>query len=313
MGPWPLLDPHATHDDDGHNGRVMVTTDEEVDVDRIVVGFDGSEPAMEAVRWAAAEADRRGWDVLVVQSWREPLFGGPSWVELWEDPDLPRQRAQADLDAAVEAVASDHPAVGFATQLANDSPARAVIDASEGVSLVVVGARGRGGFSTLLLGSVSQRIVSRAATTVVVVRGDVDGDGDVVVGVDGSPTGRRALAWAAEEARLRSRKLRAVMAWTYLVPQGEHGAEPFRAEYTDADARLALRTICDEVLGPDPQVELDLDAVCDMAARALIERAADASLLVIGPGESSVPARLDLGSVSLQVLHHAPCPVALVR
>lgn len=161
--------------------------------------------------------------------------------------------------------------------------------------MVVVGHRGRGEFSSLLLGSVSQWIATRALSTVVVVRPSENKDGDVLVGADGSEPSRRALAWAAEEARQRDSRLRVVLAWSYLLPEGVHGLEPFRAGYTDADARRALRTIAEEVLGPDPGLEVKLEATCDLAARALIERADHAALLVVGPQKSSMHSRLDLG------------------
>ena len=282
-------------------------------MEQIVVGFDGSKPAMGALRWAAEEAERHGWEVLVVQSWREPILGDRPLIEIWQDPEAGARLVKAELDGAVDRVAGDHPAVHFSTQLLGDRPDRVIIEVSEDAPLVVVGARGRGGFSSLLLGSVSRRVASGAASTVVVVRGKWDAGGDVVVGVDGSVPSRRALAWAAAEARQRRCRLRVVLAWSYLLPEGVHGPEPFRASYTDADARLALRTIADEVLGTDPGVEVELEATCELAAKALMERGEDAALLVVGPRKSSMRTRFDLGSVTLQLLHHAPCPLAIVR
>ncbi len=279
----------------------------------ILVGFDGSKAATEALRWAARAAAHHGWDVLVIQSWREPVYGERSWLEVWGDPNAPEREAQADLDAATAPVAERHPGVNFSTMLVNDSPARTLVDLSVGRPLVVVGARGRGGFSTLLLGSVSQKVAATSPSTVVVVRGDGDEQGDVVVGVDGSRASRQALRWAAEEARLRGLQLRVVMAWSYLLPVGEHGLEPFRASYTGDDARAALDAIIAEELGDDPGIEVRADPVCALASRALIERGADAALVVVGPRETSVHPRAGLGSVTTQVLHHATCPVAIVR
>ena len=103
------------------------------------------------------------------------------------------------------------------------------------------------------------------------------------------------------------------MAWSYLMPEGEHGVEPFRVSYTSDHASLALQNIVKEVLGSDPGLVVELEATCDLAARALIERAGDASLVVVGPQKTPSRAWLDLGSVTLQALHHVSCPIAIVR
>src|SRR5690606_21811654 len=95
----------------------------------------------------------------------------------------------------------------------------ALVDASAAADLVVVGARGLGGFRSLLLGSVSATVVERALSSVAVVRDDANHPlGPVVVGVDGSTLARRALAWAAEEARRRAAPLEVVHAWAGTVP-----------------------------------------------------------------------------------------------
>lgn len=287
---------------------------EEADVEQVVVvGFDGSKSAMEALRWAGDEAERRGWGVHVIESWRDPVFFHRSWVEVWEDPDLEERQAQAELDAAVATVAADHPDVPFATDLTAERPSQALTHASEDVPLVVVGARGRGGFSSLVLGSVSQHVAAHGASNVVVIRGLSQPDGEVVVGVDGSEPSRLALAWAAEAARLHARPLRVVMAWSWLAPLGERGREPFRAEWGAEDAALSLHAIVADVVGFDSEIDIELEAVYGLPAATLIERGEDAALLVVGPRARSMTTPAHLGSVALQVLHHAPCPLVIVR
>ena len=97
---------------------------------KVVVGWDGSAGAEGALRWAASEAARRHADVAVVRSWIEPVFGGPSLLEAWEDPDALERQAKEELEAAVRAVADEHPDVTFRTHLVGARPADAVLHAS---------------------------------------------------------------------------------------------------------------------------------------------------------------------------------------
>ena len=132
--------------------------------------------------------------------------------------------------------------------------------------------------------------------------------GVVVVGVDGSDGGRRALQWAAEEARLRGARLRVVHVWSYLNQAGE----AFDPAYGEDDAR---RFLDESVAGlGDGASGLDVErvAVNDLPARGLLDSAADADLLVVGARGMGGFRGLLLGSVSQQVAQHAPCPVVIV-
>lgn len=282
-------------------------------VGQVVVGTDGSPSALRAMQWAAQESARFGSEVVAIRSWSDPLILGPSLTQAWMEPNSAEKQVRGELDEEIAGFAEAHPEVRFISELVSESPAAALLAASEEASLVVVGNRGRGGFASLLLGSVSQRVAMAATSTVVVVRKTDHADGPVVVGVDGSVPSRDALTWAADAARARGRGLRVVLAWNYLAPLDEHGPTAFRANYTEADAWKTLSAIVDETLGTDIDQEVDLQAVCDLPARALLGQAEDASLVVLGPRGWSRHARVGLGSVTLQVLHHASCPLAIVR
>ncbi|MDP1804430.1 MAG: universal stress protein [Acidimicrobiales bacterium] len=127
----------------------------------------------------------------------------------------------------------------------------------------------------------------------------------VVVGVDGSEQARRALTWAAEEAKLRGARLRVVHVWSYLAQTGE----AFDPTYGDDDARRLLQ---EAVAGLDDGVDIELTAVCDLPARGLLDSSRDADLLVVGARGMGGFGGLLLGSVSQQVAQHAPCPVVIV-
>jgi nucleotide-binding universal stress UspA family protein len=133
----------------------------------IVVGVDGSEHSRRALQWAAEEAAQRGATLEVVLAWT--LLAQPGTKP--PKPDFTDTDARAVLEQIVdEALGADRPE-GMVLSPINDLAARALIDASEEASLVVVGSRGLGGFRDLLLGSVSGQVVRHAKCPVVVIPG----------------------------------------------------------------------------------------------------------------------------------------------
>jgi nucleotide-binding universal stress UspA family protein len=136
----------------------------------------------------------------------------------------------------------------------------------------------------------------------------------IVVGVDGSKAGQAALEWAAEEGRLRRAEVEAVHVWTYppmtyltgLVP-----APTFAHDDLAAEAEAVLERACD-ALG-ESGAGLRRVVAEGAPAPTLIERARGADLLVLGSRGHGGFAGLLLGSVSQQCVHHAPCPVVIVR
>jgi nucleotide-binding universal stress UspA family protein len=141
----------------------------------------------------------------------------------------------------------------------------------------------------------------------------VETGGRIVVGFDGSKPARRALEWAAAEARLRDAVLRVVYAWM-IVPIAV--PELVIAEDVDELQRSAEAYLADAVAGllpADDGVEVELVVVNARPAEALLEAAKDADLLVVGSRGLGGFAGLLLGSISSQCAHHAPCPVVIVR
>jgi nucleotide-binding universal stress UspA family protein len=149
--------------------------------------------------------------------------------------------------------------------------------------------------------------------------------GAVVVGVDGSPGAGEALRWALAEARLRKVPLRAVHAWAYTYAGGTAGGYSNLGfigslDLPGADARdLArvaeetLETALGEAVGETTDVEIERQVVEGQAAAVLIGAAAPGDLLVVGSRGHGGFADLLLGSVSQQCVHHAQCPVVVVR
>lgn len=136
---------------------------------RIVVGVDGSPSSQEALRWALGQARLTGQKVDAVTSWRIPVDYGVGGAGMLTTFDWEGSAAGL-LKETVAAVAGSSDADQVTQHVVMGHPARVLLDASEDAALVVVGSRGRGGFTGMLLGSVSQQVVTRAACPVVVVR-----------------------------------------------------------------------------------------------------------------------------------------------
>jgi nucleotide-binding universal stress UspA family protein len=132
---------------------------------RIVVGVDGSEPSLEALAWAAREARLRGARLEVVHA----SFYRPELLQLF--PGAAKDE-EAVLDAAVGRAHAIEPTIDVVAHHFGPPAAKALIDASAGAELLVVGSRGLGGFEGLVMGSVSRQCAHHGQCPVVIIRGD---------------------------------------------------------------------------------------------------------------------------------------------
>lgn len=135
---------------------------------RIVVGIDSSEHAKMALRWALEEAKRRGAELELVHAYPTPeLTSMPAIITLPSDEEL-RQGAEATIAAVLDEVGGAQ-GVEVTYRVEPGGAARVLTAAAEGADLLVLGARGLGGFRGLLLGSVSQQAVAHSPCPVVVI------------------------------------------------------------------------------------------------------------------------------------------------
>jgi nucleotide-binding universal stress UspA family protein len=137
----------------------------------------------------------------------------------------------------------------------------------------------------------------------------------IVVGVDGSPSSIQALKWAIGQAALTGASIEAVIAWHY--PQSYGAPFPDDVNYDE----LATETLAKSIVaasnarssGPEAAVKISSFVAEGHPAQILLDRSANASLLVVGSRGHGGFAEALLGSVSQHVVHHALCPVVIIR
>lgn len=290
--------------------------------DIIVCAVDGSEASKTATKWAANTAVKRGIPLRLVSSYSMPQF-------LYAEGMVPPQELYEDLEAETlekieeaKKVAIDFvPEVDVSHQIEEGSPIDMLLDLSEQCTMIVMGSRGLGGLSGMVMGSVSAAVVSHASCPVVVVREDNDVTeetkyGPVVVGVDGSGVSQKAIENAFKEADARGAELIAVHTWMDMQVQASLAGlsaaqQQWQVVEEEQNALLGHRLAgwADHY----PDVKVTKIVTRDRPVRALADASEGAQLLVVGShGRGGFKGML-LGSTSRALLQAAPCPMMVVR
>jgi nucleotide-binding universal stress UspA family protein len=272
--------------------------------DGIIVGYDGSAGSDEALRWAAREAWARGTALTICLAWpaADLLRLGD-----WGAHDRAQHLGGEILARGVRLAGAVPDLADVRTVLAEGSPAHVLCERSIAAEMVVVGSRGHGGMADSWLGSVSWQVACHGLGRVVVVRGQWrpvnHPPGPVVAGVDGSPESQDALTFAYEEAALRGVPLVAVCA------------------LTDAPGRIGGALLMEEAFGrlmtsrekEHPETTVLRQVTFGTPRSALLTAAAEAQMLVVGARGLGGLEGMSLGSVGGALVHHSPCPVAVVH
>jgi nucleotide-binding universal stress UspA family protein len=240
--------------------------------------FDG----LSTMSWAALEAIDRSADVLAVS--RQTL---------------------ATLDESWP-VTLDRP-IG--------RPENLLVEAGELASLVVVGTGAKSRLEEIVLGTTALNVAAHATCPVLVVPPEVDPDGagDIVVGIDGSRHSQAAAAVAAEEARLRQARLVVVTTWSVEVVDGYVVTEPGSPEWQQVETRIG--TMQEHVLAEVDTAGLAVEprVVKGGIRSSLAKASAGAAMVVVGNRGRGGFRSKALGSVTMDLLKRATCPVLVVH
>ena len=280
----------------------------------VVVGVDGSEESLLAAEWAAMEARRHGLPLRIVSapavvSRMHAYQAAPATVA-----DALQDISEHVLEGAVVRAEEVAPGLEITTGLLSGPPALAVAGSGSDAAMLVVGARGAGGFAAMILGSVSRYAAGRAACPVIVVRqASMAVHQEIAIGIRDPQETSEALLFAFEEAVARHADLVAVHAWNWF-PAGlrarvdQHALDaPFHAEQTSDAVARSLSAALDQWRDKYPDVRVRHDVIRGHPARILATYSTRADLVVIGrhggPG---------VGSIQHALLDHAHGPVAVV-
>ena len=255
----------------------------------ILIGYDGSEDADEAVAWAAEAALLRAEPVVVViaEDTGADSIGLRWWPEsYWRELG---ERAESLLHGAG---VSD-----VRVERHTGALVPALVPLAHDATMLVLGSRGHGRAGQTFVGSTSQRAAGQAPCPVIVVREQASvGSDRVVVGLDGSAGSLAALDFACRQAGLAGQRVLVL-----------HGAGP------EPEAAAGVARAVDAARAGHPDVLLEAETVDVGAAQALVDASADAALVVVGSRGLRAWEGMRLGSVSHEVLARASCPVCVVR
>lgn len=276
----------------------------------LIVGVDGSGPSLDALDWA----------VDMAALWQLPLriVYGARWHG-YEGPAARRTAGQAAaqhvVSAATERAVRRLGAVRVAAEVLPEEPAAMLTRLSAEATAVVVGARGHGDFAALHLGSVGLSVAAHAESPVVVVRGALKsregGFGVVTVGVDEPGEAGPAVRFAFREAQLRGSVVTAVHAWRWPAQEATDLPSPTAQEHRSRAEGLLAEALRD-VMATHPEVRVTRRTPEGRARAVLLDAATTSDLLVVGARRRTTGLGMRLGPVSHALLHHAPCPVAVV-
>lgn len=274
----------------------------------VVVGVDSTPSSLFAVEWAAAEAAARHEQLHIVHSWNWPHLA--PWLTSADQvvrDDL--QRAGESLLRSYRIAARDAGATQITSAVREGAPHEVLDELSEHAAMVVVGSHHVGGLARTVLGSTSRAVAGAAASPVIVVNtraGAPRRPSRLAVGIAALPSDEKVLRFAFDYARQHHLPTEILFCWDGGYPPLTHVPVPASARAWLAESVAGWRSDY-----PDVPVQVSVHAV--HAVTGLLAAGGTDGLIVVGRRAHRAPLLgAHLGSVSLGVLHHAECAVAIV-
>lgn len=292
--------------------------------DALWVGVDGSPDSDRAVEWAARTASARAWPLQLATAVNVPsmFYIEPSPAVFIEN-ELAQAAAEKLARAEVIARRVGDPDLEIGRVQQVSSAQELLLDGSASARTVVIGTRGHGEVTGLLVGSVARAVVAHAkCPTVVIPRPMEDSPADedlaglpVVVGVDGSAASEAAVEMAFGEASARGVPLVAVSVWSDATVHPALGSTPDDPHWTRV--QTMEEQVLSERLAGFREIYIDVPVRTlverENPVRVLAEQSRQAQLVVVGTRGRGGFRGLLLGSTSHAMLQHTRCPLMVVR
>jgi nucleotide-binding universal stress UspA family protein len=287
---------------------------------RILVGVDGSKPALAACRVAASIARAAQAKLMLLYVPQALASRGPPGATLGREAWEGDERV---LEEAAAAVGDDALVLGTKVLPERTSIVKAIVTYAEenDADLIVLGTRGLGGFRRLTLGSVSSGVAAHARMPVLVVRSGKTGQGpslkSFVVATDGSANSEYAVQAAAQFSKLMGATLKAL--YVMHIPEIAYATGiPVPIAEMEEGVRLTGEGALQKAASL--AVAAGIKATCEMRkgvspAQAIIDYSeeSNADIIVLGARGLGGFMRLLMGSVSNTVLHYSGCSVLVAR
>jgi len=282
----------------------------------IVVGVDASDSSMRALAWAVdqAQIERRAITLVHAANAVAPAYTDIAAVYPEEARVALREDGHQVLAAARTAIERLAPGLEVHELFRLDDPRNVLLELSRDAALVVLGSRGRGTLASLLLGSVGVALVRHAHCPVVIHRPGNPGvvRHGVVVGAEGSAESLPVLEFAYRAASLRDLPLTVVHCFWDV---NTSIAAPIAVSPVPADVESERLLLAESVAGMAekfPDVKIRKATTRGLPQEVLISLGERANLVVVGAHQAGRVSRMLYGSVSVAVVEHAACPVAVV-
>lgn len=293
-----------------------MSTQSDIPAHTIVVGYDGSESARDALDWAVdqAVAERRPLTIAYAASPSDSMWMDQAGFDQRTGERARLTVGQAVLAEARAAATERAPDLEIHELLRAADPRDVLVEASLTAKSVVLGSRGRGPVRSLLLGSVGVAVTRHAACPVVVHRPSdpgVEREG-ILVGIDTTEASMPVLEYAFDLASLRRRPLTVANAFWDAPPVTHTYTVAIPPREDPEEQRLALAECLSGMSEKYPDVTVEQEFLRGLADVALVQRGATMDLLVVGSHHGGAASQILFGSVAASVLEHAECPVAVV-
>ena len=278
----------------------------------VVVGIDGTDASNRALRYAVAEARRRGVGLIIAHAISEtqPIATPVALYNVDAFTEVSRRL----VDDAERTVHDLEPELRVETVVKAGSRAGVLAAVGEQASLIVVGHRHRSLASRIMTHSTATGVAARAHCAVTIVPetwAAPEREGHLVVGVDEAAAEHDALEVAFDEAGRRRARLVVLHAWRLPTAYDETVVSQVAVEDWQADAAGQMREALAPLLAAHPDVEVEFDVRHEHPAYALAKASKDADAVVVGRHAHRGPAGTGLGATVRTLIRESLCPVVV--